>query len=381
METIFDTLKFYYYYYESQFMGAPFLIRIASAIIIFLAIIYISTLIRFFFFIYINRRSQNRLNYIAGEYKDKLKHIMFSSDNLSGEEIKAELRVENKKMQSWKKKEITNLILSLKPKDIDIQFNEENYSKILDTFSLVPFWEAKLKIRNLSNNKKALRILENLGRNIPGSSFSSRIEEHDPDLRKHVKSGFIHYASYDNFKFLDDDFDNQFNSLDEMRIHAALTVQAKKRQLPPLIRWVISSKNAAYRAFLIEEIGLFKQQECAPKLLELFKTSRNNKVKEKIVETLGMLKYTKALSVFMTEYESCAEKVQTAIVSVVGDFGTPEALQFLKEVYDGTSNNGLTIKIVQNIYKLDHEKATFSYLKQNASGLFNKSVFEFVEQQ
>ncbi|MBK5722417.1 HEAT repeat domain-containing protein [Dysgonomonas sp. Marseille-P4677] len=375
-----ETIKFYYYYYESIFTGYPFFIRIATAMVIILTTIYIITLIVFFFSFYNIKRLKSKVDSIENDYKDKLKAIMFSPENLSNEEIRTELQLDNKKLKGWKKKEITDLILSLKPQKVDTYFNQNNYSGILDVFAIIPYWETKLKVRNLNNNKKALRIMENLGKNIPGSSLSSRIEERNPDLRKHVKTGFMHCASYDNFRFLDDDFDNQFNPLDEMRIHAALIEQNKKKQLPPLIRWVNNSQNETYKAFLIEEIGFFNQQESASKLLELFQVSKSNKVKAKIVETLGLLKYIKAIPIFLNEYGVCSEQVQAAIVSVLGESEPPEAIEFLKEVYAGTSNEGLIIKIVQNIYKLDHEKETFFTLKQNASGVFQKSIFDFVEQ-
>lgn len=380
METLISSFKFYFFYLQAKYAGFPYTVRIAAFIVVLLAITYFFTLYQFILSMYRIKRERLRKNDISKKYKEKLKSILFASENYSGENIKNQLNTENTSFKKWEKEKITDLILDLKMEKNPIPLNEKNYSRVLDAFSLVSYWEGYLRTRNLKKNKEALRQLDSLGKIIPSSSLAYRIEERNHDLRKHVKSGFIHYASYDNFKFLEDDFDSDFNPLDELRIHVALKERAKQSHLPLLIRWVQSAKNESYKCFLIGEIGLFKQKESAPQLLEMYKETTSDRIRTEIVKTLGALKYVEAQDILASDYGSSPEMLQSKIIDTMGQFGTPEALRFLVKIYGQASNTDLYIKIVHNIYKVDEQKDIFRSLKEHTTSTFQKSVFDQAEQ-
>lgn len=314
------------------------------------------------------------------KYDHRLQSILYSSEYYALEEVRHKLDIDHVVLKKWEKEILTDLITAIKKGKKGKKINEKNYTTVLDAFALTLFWENNLRTRNLKKNKDALRKLESLGRKIPSSSLAYRVEERNRDLRKHVKSGFIHYASYDNFKFLEDDFDDDFNPLDEMRIHAALRERAKQKQLPLLMRWVNTAENETYKCFLIDEIGFFKQTESCQHLLDLYRETRSNPVKAKIVQTLGTLKYTQALTEFSESYGSVPESVQICIIDAMGQFETPETLLFLEKIYHQSANTDTFIRIVHNIYTIDSTKETFLRLKRSALSPFQLSVFDHAEQ-
>lgn len=380
METLVSSFKFYFFYLQAKYAGFPYIVRIAAFVVALLAITYLFTLYQFFLSMYRIKQEKKHKNDIAKRYKDLLRNIIFSTENFSLDQIKNTLKADEGSLKKWEKEKISDLIHDIKTEKNTAPVNEKNYSRVLDAFSLVTYWEGYLRTRNLKKNKEALRQLDNLGKIIPSSSLAYRIEERNHDLRKHVKSGFIHYASYDNFKFLEDDFDHDFNPFDELRIHVALKERAKQTHLPLLIRWVNSAKSEAYKCFLIGEIGLFKQKESAPQLLELYKESSSERLRTELVKTLGILKYAEAITALAADYSTSSESLQSAIIEAMGQFGSHEALGFLVRIYHQTTNTDLFIKIVHNIYRIDEQRTTFFALKKEATTTFQRSVFEQAEQ-
>src|SRR5690554_3118524 len=139
-----------------------------------------------------------------------------------------------------------------------MKLNITNYKNLLSSFNLVEFWEEELRVNDYKRNQRALRVLDDLGDNVPGSIITRKVHNTNNELRKNAKSLSMKFSSYDSFKYLEDDFDKNLNELDKVRIHSALKENAKHKPLPLLIRWVKLSKNEKFKTFLIKEMGFFK---------------------------------------------------------------------------------------------------------------------------
>lgn len=380
MEKIFETIRFYIYYWDSLFIGFPIVIRIVSTLVVLLAILYIVSLFRFIYLAYSFERKKRHFEQVKQKYAIKLKSILFSTSNTYPDAVKSELEIENVSFKKWEKDDITQLILSIKQEKKIGQINVNNYIAVIDAFGLISFWEENLRNKSLEKNMQALRMLDSLGINIPGSILANKVQGLNSNLRKYAKSEHIRFASHDAFKFLEEDFDGDLNPLDEIRIHASLKERAKLKSLPLLIRWVNTAQNEAYKCFLIKEIGLFNQAGSAQQLLELYQNTMSFRIKASIAEALGLLKYTQAVPILTFNYDSNPEFVQASIINAMGQFATPEALAFLEVIYNQTSDDELFIKIVRNIYLIDSRKETYLRLKDVTTNIFRKSVFANAEQ-
>lgn len=261
-----------------------------------------------------------------------------------------------------------------------MKINLNNYKEILRALDLPSFWEQRLKSKKLKNEGTALRILDDMSKEASSNAISARAASHNDNLRKHAKSIYMKFDSNDAFKFLDDDFDKDFNSLDEIRIHDALKNRSKIRALPQLIRWVSTAKNEYYKRFLIQEIGFFKQIEAAGQLIAIFQESHSSMIKSQICKTLGELNYSKAIPLLIEEFNYNTLEVQNSIINAMGMFGGLDALNFLEEVYHETHNKETLIKVLHNIYNIDKTKMVFNKLQNKSSTDFEKSIFAHIEQ-
>lgn len=373
-----SNIKFYLYYLESQFTGYAPVIRITVFAVSILLLIYLASMFRIFIMGYKARKDEIRLRKFQKKYREKVENLVLSETDASEDEITITLNLNDNILTDWEYKQMTELLTTLKEENKE-KLNFNNYNNIVTALSLVEFWEKRLRKHSLFKNKTALRKFDTVSQSIPGSLIAHKVNTKNEGLRKHARSQYIKFSTFDGFKFLDDNFDRDFNSLDAIRIHNALKFRSEQKPLPPLIRWVHTATNEKYQAFLIKEIGLFRQTESAEQLLNMFKTTESFTVKAQIAQTLGMLKYENAIPVFETEYDYNPLSVQRNIIEALGEFKSQAALSFLETLYGNTHNHDLLITIVHNICKIDKERKVFEKLKNSASTDFERNIFKHEE--
>lgn len=370
-----DTIKFYLYYLDSLFIGYPFVIRMTVSLIMLLISLYLIAMIRIVVTVRKRKRDNARRENISERFGEKLRTVLLTEQKMSFFEIKDLLNPHDTVFKNWEKRYITDLVIQSKEKP---SFNDHNYTHLLEIFPLLEFWEKKLQKDNLGESKNAIRILDQIREGITGSLFSKKINSNEPSLRKHVKSEYLKYASNDAFKFLENNFDKDFNGLDGVRLHDSLKERDAARPLPLLTKWLKNSEKESYQSFIIKEIGYFEQKAAAPYLVEFFKTTNSVLVKAEIANTLGILKYEEATAVMAEEYPYNTTLVQEAIIDMMGELRTKKAFDFLKEIYPETQNSETLIKIIKNLYKIDKRK-TNTFIQKSAPTSFEKETLAYIK--
>ncbi|MHC5202733.1 HEAT repeat domain-containing protein [Myroides sp. LJL119] len=260
-----------------------------------------------------------------------------------------------------------------------MKLNTQNYKQVLKALRLPEYWEDRLSNKNEKSNAETLRILDTFGENVSGSAVSHKLSTNQKTVRKHAKSVFMNFNSNNAYKFLENDFDSDFNPLDEVRIHTALCKRQQTETLPGLIRWVALAKNESYKAFLIKEIGFFKQTDSIPRLIESYIETDSVVIKKQIVETLGELKASEAVDLLTSDYQFSEMQVQFAIIKALGAIGNSKCLPFLEQIYHTTSNKEILISVLTQIYLTDQVGTTYLRIKSKTQSEFEKSLVAYVE--
>lgn len=370
-----NTIKFYLYYLDSIFSGYPFIIRTTVFLVMLLVTLYVIAILR----ILIRERTRNkdlkRQEKISETYKSKLISVLLTAKDMSFYEVKDILNPNDNALKNWEKKYLTYLIIGIKNNP---GLNENNYKHVLEIFPVTGYWEKKILQNNVSANKNALRILDLLKEGVSGSFFTKKINSDDAALRKHIKSKYLKYASNDAFKFLENNFDKDFNALDAVRLHDSLKERNAIRPLPLLTKWLKNSDNQDFQTFIIREIGYFNQRETAPFLIEMFKTSNSDLVKSEIANTLGVLNYEEAVDELAEEYPYNNTVVQEAIIDMMGNIKSKNSFEFLKKIYPETQNGETMIKVIKNMYKIDKQK-TNAFVKKSTTSDFEKEALAYIK--
>ena len=376
-------LKYYYSYLTSEFSAYPFVIKLTVTLVTLMVFILLISIIRL---ILINRKIQKfskTKEKLSSLFYDKLRVIIYDKEDISVETLKETFEHDLSKVKNaQQKKALTELFSEMlySGSNEDI-LNENNYLMVLNIFGIIDYWEKLVVSNSASKRQSALRILDDLKLGLSGSSILRSVYQKDNDLRKLARATLMEYDNNDPYKFLEDSFDNDFNSLDEVRVHYFLSKKSEEENLPQLFRWVKTSKNPAFKAFIVEQIGYFNQVESASLLVDLLDEEKDQLVICKTIEALGVLDYKQSEDKLISMYEMGSKPIQRSIIVSLSHFKTTKSLNVLEQSYHKTHDNDMKIALAYAISGFGKSgKDALSNLAENSSA-FDKKIFAQVNYQ
>ena len=337
-----DTIKFYFDYIDSQFYGFSPIIRLTAFVVVLLIILYVLSLLRLLFINRVIRKRNKSWKNIKERFEVDLRNIFYSSKTLYIEEIKEQLSLKSDEFKHRNQKnQLTDLFILLKNEETPTNpLNRENYEGALVLFALEKHWIKEISSNKLERIKQALNILTDLVGEVSAGTVAPLLYHRNKNIRKLARSEYIKYESEDVFRFMEEEnFDKNFNRLDEIRIHASLKQKSLEHPLPLFNRWIKNTTNDNYKCFLIREVGFFNQIKSAPFLLDIFRETENHKIKAEIANTFGVLKYEEALPELYSQFYSSRLVVQNSIINAIGMIRKKESLDFLKSIYRNDAYN------------------------------------------
>lgn len=377
-------LDYYLYYFYYTYLGFPFIIRVAVIFIsIFLPII-ILTAISLIYVIRKHIKKKKLWEKLEKEYTPQIRDILTEKEVYSSTRIGEILKFDKKALTNYHKEFFTECLLKISDenKKGSLYTNKNNYSLLIDYFILQPFWENKVRYGSIGKRQKALRILSDLNIKISNSMISSLSNNKNQYIRKRARYHHMYNSEHAPFKFLEEDFDATFNEWDKIEVHKMLSQRIEKG-LPFINQWLANSKNPEFQAFLIDEISIFQLKNSGPFLIDLIESS-TLKVKKKAILALGEIEYKDAEPTLISMYSSQPSTIQQTIIKTIQKFRTGEALDFLQEAYQNTTDKEMEIVILRAIFNYGNEgKRLFSAMKENYDKEedkedFSNLVFEHV---
>ena len=363
-----DYYLYYLSYLSSLYNGYPLIVRITVVIVTILVFITIFGIVRLLVIGYkINKRDKRREK-VKEQFEEKLTFIMSNEINYDIEEIKNLLDYDEKKSKKWRSEMLTDLVLSVRD-DLNKKgkLNQINYRNCLESLRLMGFWEKRVRTAGLSKRREALQTMGALDVGINTGALSKSVFHKNSYLRKTARNIYTDQDTYNPFRFMEENFDESFTQLDKIRLHATLVKRSQEGKLPNLLRWVNNSKNSNYIAFIIQEIGFFKQYEAAPSLLAMLDKQENRDVRMQIILTLGELGYYECVTDLIQRYALESTPVREAISKTMGKIQGEETLRFLVDAYQNTDDDNFKLSIVRAIKNHGKDgEASLNMLKEKA---------------
>ncbi|MVZ67047.1 hypothetical protein GQF61_14390 [Sphingobacterium sp. DK4209] len=377
-------IQYYALYLESKFFGYPLIIRLTVLLVSILVLVYVFSLIRFLAINLYLKTKERRKSKIESKMGDRINAIIFEQANLTEEHVAFQLADSISLVKNKQDKMIfTDIIIALIQNGAGTKttVNQTNVRALLNAYEIPSFWEKELLSSSSNRRRNALRKLDDLGNGCAGAIVMRSAYHKDKGLRKHARAAALGFDNNDPFKFLEDSFDSDFNALDEVLIHHFLTGRAKSGPLPLLTRWVRTSENEAFKAFMIKEIGFFKQLEASVILTSMLEVETSNVLKVAIIETLGKLDHMEVEPKLFNLFGMNNSEVQRAIIKTVTLFQSEAGLEFLSSNYNRTHDHELKIEIAYAIQQFG--AAGNAALKELSatSNEFGKKIFDQVTYQ
>lgn len=359
---VIERLKFYFNYLDAQYTGYAPVIRIAVFITILLALLYLLTFVHLIILGYKSKRKSKRWNKISKKYETCLQNIIFSQETMEQETIMNTLNIKDSDIRHrWQKETFTKLILHVKDKQTkkykqqpEYNLNVHNYKAVLIILGIDTYWTRIIWQGSDKQKARALRKVEELTHDVTTGIVAPLLFDSNDTLRKISRISFMKFSHEDPFKFLEEGFDKNFTPLDAVKIHDVIAVKISERNYDFSFfnRLIINnSENEDFQSFLVGEIATLNLKENAPFLTEYFKNTNNNKIKAKIAQTLGKLKYENALSMLIEEFPLSHLSTQYQIIDAVGMIGKESSQSFLKDAYRNAYNNYMRLKIINALGK------------------------------
>ncbi|MFD2905733.1 HEAT repeat domain-containing protein [Sphingobacterium anhuiense] len=350
----------YYFYYlsylSSLYNGYPLIIRMTVFMVMILALLTVFGMLRLAYIgIKIHLREKGKVK-TKTHFEEKLMFVMKSKTNYDVEEIQQLLEYDIANTKRWNPEMITDVVLTVKNTVYKQgELNEINYKNCLAVLSLMGFWEKRIRTSGVDRRKVALQIVGDMDNGVNSGVLSKSTFHKNRYIRKTARDLYTSQDTYNPFRFMEENFDEEFTQLDKLRLHATLVKRSISGKLPNLMRWVNSSKNPNYILFILKEIGHFKQYEAAHSLIGFLEKNENRDVRAQVVLTLGELQYHECASDLIARYALESTVVRGAIIKTMGKFVGKTTLAFLVDAYRITEDANTKLLIARSIRNHGHE--------------------------
>lgn len=373
-------LNYYLYFLISEFQGAPFVIKVTVILVSILLVIFLFSLTQVFLLNFgHHRRDKAREDFITA-YWEKVEQVVTSPTFYDEVEFEEFMGINHGLYKNNKKQIFTETLIDIlkKNKLKGIPINQSNLLLVLDHFQLPAYWQKIVLTGSIRQRKHALRYMDELGHLLSGAILLKSVYHKNKDFRKQARAALIQYDQHDPFKFLEESFDTEFNALDEIRLHHYLVHKAKTSELPLFTRWVKNAKSDEFKIFIIKEIGLLKQVDCARFLADRLNKESNVFVKKQIIETLGVLRYTEADTKLIAMYSTAQTILQKAIIETLSQLKTPTTLEFLAKTYEGSHDSSMKIQLAYALSTYGDEAKNYMQTLSLSMNDFDRKVFDQV---
>lgn len=346
----YDYYLYYLSYLSSLYNGYPFIIRMTVFMVIGLALVIFYGILRLLYMGLMIHLKTNRIAKTKTHFEEKLIFVMKSRTNYDVEEIRQLLNYDISSTKRWKPEIITDVVLSVKNLMLQRgELNTINYKNCLQALHLMAFWEKRIRTSGVGKRRAALQIVGDMDNGINSGILSKSTFHKNRYIRKTARDLYTSQDTYNPFRFMEENFDDEFTQLDKLRLHATLIKRSNEGKLPNLMRWVSSSKNPNYIIFIVREIGYFKQYEVAETLMEFLEKHENRDVRTQVVLTLGELEYHACSAQLIARYTLESTVVRTAIIKTMGKLKSTVTLSFLIDAYHATVDANTKLLIARAI--------------------------------
>lgn len=346
----FEYIMYYLNYIGTIFSGYPPIARITFIMVLFLIVVTLLAFGRLLIIGYQLNRTEKKKQKTSDHFYDKLSFIIKNPSIYEKEEIQRLLEFNITNLKNWKSDYVTDVLLEVKHELIKTgQFNDLNYKNCLEALGLMGFWEKRIRNSGFDKRKEALLVIGEFDNGVNTGVLSKSTFHKNKDIRKAARDLYTNQDNYNPFRFMEENFDEEFTQLDKLRLHSTLIKRSRDGKLPNLLRWVNSSKNPKYIIFILREIGYFKQEEASETLIDLLDKYENRDIRVQMVETIGELGYFEGIPKLIDRYTMETTVVREAIIRTMAILPCLESLEFLVKNYKSTDDNNSKLNIARAI--------------------------------
>lgn len=357
------------------FLTAPVVIKIALAVISFVAILFFIMLMTAFLSYFLDRAKQKSYSKLKATHSNYVLETLQRSDILTEQEVQMEFARQCGKLN---RRAYYSLIPSVQEiiEEQPILQQSPNYRTLISALGIDSHLENKLLFSSISSKLKVFHQLSRFKVLIADSKILPYTFSKNRFIRKAARNSYIGVSNNNPFKFFDQE-DNQINNWDQIILMEQLELH-HKNNLPNFSNWLKYSKNNSQTIFLVKAASYFRQYGSVNILIDLLE-NENHDIRLEAIKALGNMQIQKVEGKLIELYTTQPNKCKDAIVEAIFQINSKTATAFLKEAFEHSSQYESKKLIAEALYFYEEpEHLVFNDMLSNSEG-FNKTILEHVK--
>ncbi len=249
-----------------------------------------------------------------------------------------------------------------------------NYYRLVAALQIINYFEKRLDFSSTRDKLRVFQTMSNLELTVSDSKILPFTYSKDNILKNESRISYIGVSKNEPFKFFEQAAGNQLNQWSQISLLKQFEIHHKDN-LPDFGRWIKYTDEVSQKQFCIRMVAHFNQRESIDILIEALQSSESLVRKEAII-ALGKMRVKEAEPIFIDMYYYEPNEIQNSIIESILWIRSGEASEFLKEIFDKSSNLDTKRMIAEVMYYYnDDTRKYFEQRRLSAKG-FERTIFE-----
>ena len=365
-------LKYYILVLYYQLMEYPLLARIA-AIMITLCVLFILVLIvRIVIVIQKANYRQRKTARARARYYEPMKAIAMNPEMLDTADIAQQLDLPVRHSALTAMSQYMVPVFLELYRDMAESPNMTNWRRLQQAFKMPDYFDRQIRSRTMRDRIMAFKNIADINADLKEAVASRYLYAKEAKLKMNARFHVGRFGTSYPFKVLEEDANLVFTEEMMVKYHNLLVYRFKNSlPMPNFVQWCNRTPvNENLREFAVNEIRLFRQREDCPDLLNMLKSTHDERFSCVLIRALGALEYYIAEDEFRRRFPAASTRERNVICEALGTMhsGLPEVIPFLENAYKMVTDvvSGMTILRVLYNYGPEGREA-FYRLKETSS--------------
>lgn len=313
--------RYYYYLFVHMFVGYPWVVRVAYAIIICCCIGFLVLVVALAADVMLRRRYDE----IREKYLERLKDVCYAEvENLPTEEISRRIGYEPRKWKDWEMRIWGNVFIEVSRFTNTQNPNLTNIQRAMALVGFTGYVE-----RELANGKRLskIRLIQTVrltNMQLPNSLVTRLVNDKDEQLRKASRLYYMCTSKDDPYMFFEEEskLGLHFSMWDMMELHEIFRkVNESGRPTPMFVPIIQRVGNPRIVAFMIKEIAYWGSDQEMRYVMDYFEAD-DFALRRAAFESMGIRRFAESEKVMERVFYKQTEANRRAILNAVLAIGS-----------------------------------------------------------
>lgn len=376
-----DYMRHYLYSITGFYKELPWAVRTSYSIIQISSLALIVLLYIMFWDVRRKKSIQKKYKQLKDIYFEKLKNICTNNREMTENEIKCILAINNYSTFTYSEKLLLiDLLLELKMNITTNVYSIINLQSCIKVFNLQEFMEERLLTGKDSEKLKIIQAIRFLQINIADSYIIRLINHRDKNLQKAARLYYIISNNEDPFRYIERKEGNEnFKVWDMLETHQIFEdCRNINKNLPSFVPAIKQVNSNSIVEFFIKETAYWGTDQ-EMKYLTGYLDSKDENIVKSVLESISLRKMKGEENKLKEIYYEQPENIKRIILFTLLKTSPESSVKFFNEAFENTSSQLTKRMALQCLWKAGDEGKKLLTEMENNTEKKNNILFQHVK--